>query len=110
MKMVLSKSVNPAAKSANGVQISEQVVLAGGWMEVADIAAEAISAGLHSDGKELKDNKPMRTARSTLRIETKRMGSQLATFIASTVSTGGDWPGDEGRAPLGNVVIAAWPA
>jgi putative DNA primase/helicase len=51
-----------------------QNVLAGGWMEVADIAAEAISAGLHSDGKELKDNKPMRTARSTLRIETKRMG------------------------------------
>ena len=51
-----------------------QNVLAGGWMEVADIAAEAISAGLHSDGKELKDNKPMRTARSTLKIETKRMG------------------------------------
>lgn len=51
-----------------------QNILAGGWMEVADITAEAISAGLHSEGRELKDNKPMRAARSALRIETKREG------------------------------------
>ena len=51
-----------------------QGILAGGWMEVADIAAEAISAGLHSEGKELKDNKPMRDARAALKIETKRDG------------------------------------
>ena len=49
-------------------------ILAGGWTEVADITAEAISAGLHTQGKELKDNKPMRAARSTLKIETKREG------------------------------------
>ena len=51
-----------------------QNILAAGWMEVADIAAEAISAGLHSEGKELKDNKPMRAARITLKIETRRNG------------------------------------
>jgi hypothetical protein len=43
-------------------------------MEVADITAEAISAGLHAEDKELKDNKPMRAARSALKIETKREG------------------------------------
>ena len=51
-----------------------QGILAGGWIEVADIAAEVISAGLHSQGKELKDNKPMRAARAALKIETKRDG------------------------------------
>jgi putative DNA primase/helicase len=51
-----------------------QDILAGSWMEVADITAEAISAGLHSEGKELKDNKPMRAARAALKIETKREG------------------------------------
>jgi putative DNA primase/helicase len=51
-----------------------QIVLAGGWMEVADVTAEAISAGLHGEGKQLKDNKPMRDARVFLKIETKRDG------------------------------------
>ena len=49
-------------------------ILTEGWMEVADIAAEAISAGLHSEGRGLKDNKPMRAARAALKIETKRDG------------------------------------
>ena len=49
-------------------------LLADGWMAVADIAAEAAAAGLHSEGKELKDNKPMRAARSALKIVTKREG------------------------------------
>jgi hypothetical protein len=51
-----------------------QTVLAGGWVEVADVTAEAISAGLHGEGKQLKDNKPMRDARAFLKIETKRDG------------------------------------
>jgi putative DNA primase/helicase len=51
-----------------------QGILAEGRMEVADIAAEAISAGLHSEGKELKDNKPMRAARAKLKIEINREG------------------------------------
>jgi hypothetical protein len=48
--------------------------LAGGWKEVADITAEAVAAGLHSLGRELKDNKPMRAARSEIKIESKRDG------------------------------------
>ena len=31
--------------------------------------------------------------------------SQLTTAIAATVTTGGEWPCDEGRAPLGSVLI-----
>ena len=31
--------------------------------------------------------------------------SQLACFLAATVSTGGEWPCDEGRAPLGTVIM-----
>jgi putative DNA primase/helicase len=51
-----------------------QNLLSGGWMEVGDIAAEAISAGIHSEAKQLKDNKPMREARAALKVETKRDG------------------------------------
>jgi putative DNA primase/helicase len=51
-----------------------QSLLSAGWMEVGDVAAEAISAGLHSEGKQLKDNKPMREARAALKVETKREG------------------------------------
>ena len=31
--------------------------------------------------------------------------SQLAAFLAATVSTGGEWPCQEGRAPLGTVIM-----
>jgi KaiC/GvpD/RAD55 family RecA-like ATPase len=31
--------------------------------------------------------------------------SQLSVFVAATISTGGQWPCDEGRAPVGNVII-----
>jgi AAA domain len=51
-----------------------ETVLASDWVEVANITAEAISAGLLGDGKQLKDNKPMREAKATLKIETKRDG------------------------------------
>jgi hypothetical protein len=51
-----------------------QTILANGWTEVADITAEAIGAGLHAEGKQLKDNKPMRDARGTLKVETRRDG------------------------------------
>jgi hypothetical protein len=51
-----------------------QSVLANGWVEVGDITAEAISAGLHTAGKQLKDNKPMRDARASLKVETHRDG------------------------------------
>jgi putative DNA primase/helicase len=49
-------------------------ILAGGWMAVSDIAAEAATAGLHSEGKDLKDNKPMRAARAALNVITRREG------------------------------------
>jgi hypothetical protein len=49
-------------------------VLADGWTEVVDVTAEAISAGLHAEGKQLKDNKPMRDARVSLKVETRRDG------------------------------------
>ena len=51
-----------------------QALLADGWIEVADITAEAVGAGLHADGKQLKDNKPMRHARAALKVETHRDG------------------------------------
>jgi putative DNA primase/helicase len=51
-----------------------RTVLANGWTEVADITAEAIGAGLHAEGKQLKDNKPMRDARTALKVETHRDG------------------------------------
>jgi putative DNA primase/helicase len=51
-----------------------QTVLANGWAEGADIAAEALAAGLHAEGKQLKDNKPMRDARAALTVETHRDG------------------------------------
>jgi hypothetical protein len=31
--------------------------------------------------------------------------SQLSIFVAATISTGGEWPCGEGRAPVGNVII-----
>src|SRR5215469_5606708 len=31
--------------------------------------------------------------------------SQLSIYVASTISRGGEWPCNEGRAPLGNVII-----
>src|SRR5262245_42479459 len=31
--------------------------------------------------------------------------SQLSVYVAATVSKGGEWPCDEGRAPVGNVII-----
>jgi putative DNA primase/helicase len=31
--------------------------------------------------------------------------SQLSVYVAATVSRGGEWPCDEGRAPIGNVII-----
>jgi putative DNA primase/helicase len=51
-----------------------KTVLADGWVEVAEITAEAVAAGLHEDGKQLKDNKPMRDARAALKAETQRDG------------------------------------
>jgi hypothetical protein len=52
----------PHTAKADCVEFLENV-LANGWTEVADITAEAIGAGLHAEGKQLKDNKPMRDAR-----------------------------------------------
>lgn len=49
-------------------------ILATGPMTVADIEAEAVAAGLHQEGRPLKDNKPMRAARDALGIEPKREG------------------------------------
>jgi putative DNA primase/helicase len=49
-------------------------ILADCWMAVSDIAAEAVTAGLHSEGRDLKDNKPMRAARAALHIITRREG------------------------------------
>ena len=51
-----------------------EAILASGWVEVADITAEAIGAGLHAEGKQFKDNKPMREARAVLKVETHRDG------------------------------------
>ena len=51
-----------------------KTILTDGWTEVADIAAEATAAGLHAEGKQLKDNKPMRDAREALKVETHRDG------------------------------------
>jgi putative DNA primase/helicase len=51
-----------------------QTVLAGGWISTGDIAAEAISAGLHAEGKQLRDNKPLRDARAALKVEIRRDG------------------------------------
>jgi hypothetical protein len=51
-----------------------KTVLADGWVEVANITAEAISAGLLGEGKQLKDNKPMRDAKASLKVETHRDG------------------------------------
>jgi hypothetical protein len=51
-----------------------EAILASGWVEVADITAEAVGAGLHAEGKQLKDNKPMRDARAVLKVETHRDG------------------------------------
>ncbi len=51
-----------------------QTVLAGGWTSTSDIAAEAISAGLHAEGKQLRDNKPLRDARTALKVEIRRDG------------------------------------
>jgi putative DNA primase/helicase len=31
--------------------------------------------------------------------------SQLSVYVAATLSRGGEWPCDEGRAPIGNVII-----
>ena len=49
-------------------------MLADGWVEVANITAEAISAGLLGEGKQLKDNKPMRDAKAALKVEAHRDG------------------------------------
>jgi hypothetical protein len=51
-----------------------KTVLADGWVEVANITAEAISAGLLGEGKQLKDNKPMRGAKAGLKVEVHRDG------------------------------------
>jgi hypothetical protein len=51
-----------------------KTVLADGWVEVANITAEAISAGLLGEGKQLKDNKPMRDAKAALKVEVHRDG------------------------------------
>jgi putative DNA primase/helicase len=51
-----------------------QIVLASGWISTTDIAAEAISAGLHAEGKQLRDNKPLREARTALKVEIRRDG------------------------------------
>jgi putative DNA primase/helicase len=51
-----------------------KAVLADGWVEVAEITAEAVAAGLHEERKQLKDNKPMRDARAALKVETQRDG------------------------------------
>jgi putative DNA primase/helicase len=51
-----------------------KTVLADGWIDVANITAEAISAGLLGQGKQLKDSKPMRDAKVVLKVETHRDG------------------------------------
>ena len=51
-----------------------KTVLADSWVEVANITAEAISAGLLGQGKQLKDNKPMRDAKAALTVETHHDG------------------------------------
>ena len=49
-------------------------ILSNGWMAVSDIAAEAVAAGLHPEGKEIQNNKSMRSARAALKIQTPREG------------------------------------
>jgi AAA domain len=49
-------------------------ILSNGWMAVSDIAAEAVAAGLHAEGKEIQNNKSMRSARAALSIITRREG------------------------------------
>jgi hypothetical protein len=63
----------PQTAKADCIEFLE-TVLTHGWTEVADITAEAIGAGLHAEGKQLKDNKPMRDARVALKVETRREG------------------------------------
>jgi putative DNA primase/helicase len=66
-------TATPHTAKADCIEFLEEV-LADGWAEVVDVTAEAISAGLHAEGKQLKDNKPMRDARVALKVETRRDG------------------------------------
>jgi putative DNA primase/helicase len=68
-----SGNATPHTAKAECIEFLE-TILANGWVEVADITAEAIGAGLHAEGKQLKDNKPMRDARAVLKVETHRDG------------------------------------
>jgi putative DNA primase/helicase len=72
-EMMAANTSTPHSAKADCVEFL-QTVLANGWTEVADITAEAIGAGLHAEGKQLKDNKPMRDARGALKVETRRDG------------------------------------
>ena len=85
-----------------------QTVLANGWLEVADITAEAISAGLHAEGKQLKDNKPIRDARAVLKVETHRdgfgKGARYFWALPGTLWAPSERMGAQSpeRAPMGN--------
>jgi putative DNA primase/helicase len=68
-----SGNATPHTAKADCIEFLE-TILANGWVDVADITAEAIGAGLHAEGKQLKDNKPMRDARAVLKVETHRDG------------------------------------
>lgn len=74
-QVMAANAGTPASRTAKAECIEFlETVLANGWVEVADVTAEAIGAGLHAEGKQLKDNKPMRDARSALKVETHRDG------------------------------------
>jgi putative DNA primase/helicase len=63
----------PQTAKADCIEFLE-TVLAHGWTSTADIAAEAVSAGLHAKAKQLRDNKPLRDARTALKVEIRREG------------------------------------
>jgi hypothetical protein len=73
MMAAQSASTTPNTAKADCVEFL-LTILADGWTKVADITAEAIGAGLIADGKQLKDNKPMRDARPALNVQSHRDG------------------------------------
>jgi hypothetical protein len=98
-----AEAVSPQTRTAKAECIEFlKGTLTGKWVEVADITVEAISAGLLSEGERLKDNKPMRAARTALKVATRRDGfGRGARYFWALPDT--PWaPSNAMGAPLGD--------
>src|ERR1700692_3543372 len=95
------------------LRLTDKVIIEQVWPETGNGVSESPAALISRCAADIEPRRidflwPGRIARGKHTAIAGEPGdgkSQLSVFVAAAVTCGGPWPCDEGRAPVGNVII-----